>query len=250
VRVIGPSKRKGAGRAEGVGAADAGHTAEGRLVAVDAVPGGRDADGAAAIGALGQRHQPVGDGAAAAAGRAARVLGRVERIARGAEEIVVADAAHAHGRAVGLADQDGAGLLDMLGEGAIGIRDEILAGAHAAEAGLPARLEIEQILDRRGHAVERAERVARHQRALGRQRRLAGIVEAEIDEGGDGGIALLDPCDGGVDDFDGRQLTLADAARQLGGAHIGEFVAQAHDSLPRFLPGRFATKDRRIKQRS
>ena len=61
---------------EGVGPHDHRHAAERRLVAVDAAPGRRDADRAAAVGALRERHEAVGDRRRAAAGGAAGVHGR------------------------------------------------------------------------------------------------------------------------------------------------------------------------------
>src|SRR5262249_58732419 len=139
----GASERKGWGAVEGVGRATVGNAPERGLVAVDAAPRGRNSDGAAAVGALGQRYQPVGDGAPAAARRTAGILGGVEGIARRAEEVIVAGAAHTHDRAVRLADEDRAGLLDVLRESAVLLGDGILAGAHAAEGDLPARLVVE-----------------------------------------------------------------------------------------------------------
>ena len=185
--------------------------------------------------ASGSRPSPTAAGAAARG--AAGVLGGIEGIARRPEQVVVAGATKAHHRAVGLAQEDGAGLLDPLGEGAVEIRHEVLERAHAAEGARPARLEVEQILDRRRHAVQRAERRARHQRLLGRPRSLAGIVEAEIDESVEARVARLDPRDEGVHDLDRRQVAPADAQRQLGCAHEGQLVRQRHVLSSDFFVG-------------
>ncbi len=91
---------------------------------------------------------------------------------------------------VGLADEDGAGLLDPLGEGAVELRDVVLQRPHAAEGGRPARLEVEQVLDRRRHAVQRAERLAAHDGLLGAFACLAArIVEIREDQGIEARIA-------------------------------------------------------------
>ena len=235
-------ERKGAG--EGIRPRDVGHPPERCLVAIDAGPRGRNADRAAAVGAFGQRQQPVGDRARAAARRAAGVLGDVEGIARRTEQVVVADPAEAHHRAVGLPHEDAAGLFDMLGEAAMEAGHEVLQRAHAAEGRDPARLEVEQVLDRHRHAMERAQRIALHHRALGLPGRLARIVEAVIDEGGDARIAGLDPRDGGVDHLDRRKLARADAQGQVGQAGVGELVGQRHGiSLPPRRPARAASGD-------
>jgi hypothetical protein len=81
--------------------------------------------------------------------------------------------------------------------------------------------------------VQRAERRAGHQILLGYFRALTGILEAEIDEGIEARVARLDPREESVDHLDRRQLTPADAQRQLGGAHVGQFVRQCHlECLP------------------
>jgi hypothetical protein len=51
-----------------------------RFEAVDAAQGGRDADGAAAVGAEGNRDETAGDGVGGATGGAAGVVGWVVRV--------------------------------------------------------------------------------------------------------------------------------------------------------------------------
>ncbi len=212
----------------GVGPHDHRHSAERRLVAVDTRPRGRDADRAAAVGALGERHQPVRHGRRAAARRAAGVVRGVERIPGRTEEVVVGDAAEPHHRAVRLADQDRAGLLDALGEHAVGVDHEILERAHASERARPAGLEVEQVLHRRRHAVQRAQLLAGHDRALGLLGALARIVVALEHEGVEARVALLDALDDGVHDLDGRELPAPDASRHLRRRHVREIICERH----------------------
>jgi len=102
--------------------------------------------------------------------------------------------------------------------------DMVAQRPHAADRGDPARLEVEIVLERHGHAVERAQRRAGHQPLLGLAGLAPRILEAEIDQGIEAGIARLDARDEGVDHLDRRQLAAADAQRQAGGAVIGQFV--------------------------
>ena len=61
----------------------------------------------------------------------------------------------------------------------------------------------QQILDRERHAVERAERSARHQRRLGPAGGVPGLVRGHRDEGVHGRLERLDPTEHGVDHRDG-----------------------------------------------
>ena len=171
------------------------HAPEGGLVSKDAAPGRRDADRAAAVGALAERQQARRHRAGAAAGRAAGVLRQVEGILRRAVEVVVAGAAEAEDRAVGLSDEDRAGLLHPLDEHAVVVDDVVLERADAAEGRDPARLEVEAVLHRDRHAVQRADLVAAHDRGFRRLRRLPRVVVAEDDQRIDFRVVLLDPGD-------------------------------------------------------
>ena len=149
---------------------------------------------------------------------------RVERIAGRPEQRVVAGAAEPHHRRVGLADEDRAGLLDPLGEGAVPVGDVVLERADAAEGRRPAGLEVEQVLDRRRHAMERPERVAAHHRVLGALRLLPRALGVEEDQRVEARVALLDPGERRVHHLDRRQFAPPDAAGQLGGAHVGQCI--------------------------
>ena len=135
--------------------------------------------------------------------------------------MVVAQAAQAHRGAVGLADDDGAAaLFHALREGAVDGEPEVLQRADAAEGGGPAGLEIEQVLDGDGNAVEGAERPALHDGRFRLLRGGAGVVIALVDEGVEAGVARLDARDDGFEDFGGRYLLRADLVRDAGGGRI------------------------------
>ena len=155
------------------------HAAERRLVAVDAAPGRGDADRAAAVGALGERHAARRRRPPRCRPTSRRCSSSVSNGLRGrAEEVVVADAAEAHDRAVGLADQDRAGLLHALGEHAVGVDHESFSARTPPNVARPAGLEVEQVLHRGRHAVQRAELLAAHDRALGLLGALPRVVVA------------------------------------------------------------------------
>ena len=165
--------------AEGVRARDERHAAERLLEPVDAAPRSRDANRAAAVGALGEGQQAIGHRGRAAARGPAGVPAGVKRVAARPEERVVAHAPEAHDRAVALADQDRARLLGTLRERAVGVELEVPQRRDAAERRRPPRLEVEQVLDRRRHPVQQPDGLAAHQRRLGLTRRGARVVEAQ-----------------------------------------------------------------------
>ena len=112
------------------------------------------------------------------------------------EQVVVGDSAQAHDRRVGLADQDRAGALHALRVRAVGIDDLVLEGSDPPEGRGPARLEVEQVLHRRWHAVQWAQGGAGGNGRLGCSSPLHGLVEVGEHEGVEAGVALLDAFDG------------------------------------------------------
>ena len=181
----------GVGRREGVGPHHHRHAAEGRLVAErrrTRLPG---------CGSSRPRRCPPRRAASPSATAAAMppeepplLRVEIERIARRTEQIIVAGAAQPHGRAVGLADEDRARRgLRSARRTCRSNRPEILHRPHAAEGRRPARLEIEQVLDGDGNAVQRPERLARHDGRLGGAAPRPGFVEGRVDEGVQAGVA-------------------------------------------------------------
>ncbi|GCC45360.1 hypothetical protein chiPu_0029197, partial [Chiloscyllium punctatum] len=177
-----------------------------RLVADDAVEGGRDPAGAAGIGAERTERHAVGDRDRSPRGRAAGHMADapVPGALRRAEMRIDADARIGELGHVGASDHDEAGALEPRHGGRIGLRRRgILQRPGACARHLP--LDVEQVLDRDGNAGKRRRRgVGLAQpvhRIGGFQRRLA----IDMDEGalalacgiGDPGDALLDELAGG-----------------------------------------------------
>ena len=131
--------------------------------------------------------------------------------------------------------------------------DAVLQRADAAEGGRPAGLEVEQVLDRGRHAVQRAERGAAGMSASSAAfARAARVVEALEDEGVEARIAALDAGDQRVHHLDRREVAAADAHRHFGGAHIGEFVSETHRLLacaPRLAHATLAPQPPRRRRR-
>ncbi len=157
--------------------------AEARLEADDVLQSGRHPAGAGGIGAERQRHEPGRDRDRGARARAARDQRRIERVARNA-----VGRAHAYqpGRElieVGLADDDGAGALEAGDAGRVPRR--LIGEGRAAGRGRQA-LDVDIVLDRDRHAVEREIGVAFRGERL-RARARVGLL-AQHDE--DGGIAV------------------------------------------------------------
>ncbi len=158
--------RRSRQRAEMIEAGDKGEGARarkpavGRLQPEQAAERGRDADRAVGVRAQRERHEPACDRAARTARRAARHVRSVMRIARGAVVHVLA------GEVVGVlahverADENGAGRLQARDERRIGRGGRPVAVDLGAGQRRQAR-HVEQVLDGKRHAGERAERLAR-----------------------------------------------------------------------------------------
>ena len=137
-----------------VGGGRAAHEPARRLVADDAATGRRDADGATAVGALGDRPDARRERRRGTAARAAGRAGLVQRVARDAEEQVLRRGAGAHLRRVGLADQDGPGPAQARDAGGVG-RGHVV-GERARAVGRRVGRGVGQVLGRERDAVQRA----------------------------------------------------------------------------------------------
>ena len=74
---------------------------------------------------------------------------------------------------------------------------------HAAERRRPAGLEVEEVLHRGRDAVQRADRLAAHERLLRRARLVQRLVDRQEDERVQRGVAVLDPPRGSLDGLHG-----------------------------------------------
>ena len=217
--------RHGSGDAHAVPAAEGRmlrHAAMGRLEPVDPAERGRDADGAAAVGAHRERPEPRPHRGARAAARAARRQLRIPRIARDTEERVVGHALVAELGRVGLADEDGARPLQPLDGDSILLRHVL--GEEPGAAGRQHAPGEHQILDRERHAVQRPQRLARHDGHLGGQGRLAGLLGGDGAEGVEPRVQPLDPRQHRVDDLDRGDRLLPDQPGQVERGEPAEIV--------------------------
>ena len=199
------------GEAESIGPRRKSNAPKRRFIANDAAPRCRNADRAAAIGSLAQRQEASSNRACPAARRAAGVLRQVKGILRRSKHVIVAGATETEHRAVGLADEDGTGLFHALDEHASRLGDIVLQAPDAAEGGDPARLEIETVLHRHRHTMQRSQQIAAHHGGFGLLRLGAGFIEMRDDQRVDFGIVLFDAGDGGIHHRDRRYLLAADS---------------------------------------
>lgn len=174
--------RMGDGRLVAGGGAAAG----GGLEADDAAEVGGHADGAAAITADAAGREIGGDGGSFAAAAAAGRAGVVEGVSRPAGDGVVGFVVGKKLRAVGFAEEDGAGLTEAGHGGGVAGGAVLEAVARAAEGGRA--FEIERIFDGDRDTVQRTfdgctiERFGLGQCSVG----------VDVDEGAKGGVMLLD----------------------------------------------------------
>ena len=187
--------------------------------------GGRDADRAAHVGALGDRDTARADrggrAARGAAGRARQVPG----IAGEAPERAFGKAGVGELRRRGLADDDGAGGAQPRDDDRVLVGHPVLQDPRALGGALA--LHRREVLDRDRHAVERPVRRAARQAPVGRAgegERLLAVDEAEAVERL---VDLVDARQGVAHRLDRGKLAVADHARKLGGARVSQ-VEIAH----------------------
>ena len=163
-----------------------GDAAKGGLEAEDAAKGSGDADGAGAVGAMGERAKAGGYGRGRAAAGAARCAFGVPGIAAGRTEQVVAHILVAEVGRVGLAGDDAAGGFYAAGDGAVEVGDLVLSEDRAAgEAQTVAGFEV---FDGDGQAVQEAEFVAAHDGSFGGAGGVKGAVAVYVEVGVDGRV--------------------------------------------------------------
>ena len=130
-------------------------------------------------------------------------------------------------RGVGLADHDRAGTLQPRDVGrADGGRPvpERLAPERVGHAGL----EIEEVLDRDGDAVQGPQRRSRNHGLLGFAREVPRLVVQHQDVCVHGLVAQFDALEKGVYDVDRGQVAAPDAGGQLGCRHVGKLILHGH----------------------
>ena len=189
--------------------AQTGHAAERR----------RDPERAAEVGALGQCDHAGGQGHSAAAGRSTGALGRVPRIAGGAEHLVEGVAAGGELRAVGLADDDRAGTPEprdhgrVLGGHVVGEQRRPVGGAHAGHRC--------DVLDADRQPAQQARCLASRQRLVHRPSLVVGAV-VHRDDRVQHRVELRDPFARGLQHLARRHLTCGDEVANHGGWTIDD----------------------------
>ena len=121
---------------------------------------------------------------------------------------------------VGLAEQHRAGALEALDRGGVEVRDPVGKERRAVGGGDPSGGV--EVLDRDRDAVQRPAMVARHDRRLGRARRLARAVRGHPDVGVEARLEPLDPAQHHLGQLDRRELAGGEARRQLGDRGVGQ----------------------------
>ena len=199
-----------------------GDAPEARLQSIGVGETRRDADGAAAIGAQRQRAETRGERGGGTAGRSARRLGLVPRIARDAGERRIRAALPAIFRRGGFADQDRARFFQPRDRRRIFIpRAFGIDAVRTAPRGPP--LGQQQILHRHRHAIQRRQRIAFLPALLGgfglRQR---GV---RIDQAERIHLAVqrLDAREEPLRDLHRRQIAIVISAGELFGSHLMRF---------------------------
>ena len=182
----------------------------------DAAPRGGQPHRAARVGADGDGRQARAHGDTRATRRSARrpVDREVPGIPRIAHVRIRAPAPHGELDGVRLAEDDHPRGDEPLGEGRGDGRHALRPHLGAARGDAP--LEVDQILERDGHAVERAHPVAGADRAIGALRGEHGVGFIHRDEGVQRGIAAANPLEQRLDGVHGRQGARAEGAGQLG----------------------------------
>jgi hypothetical protein len=198
--------------------------AEARLQPEDAGEGSRDPDRAAAIGADVQSPHAERAGDRGAAARAAgRPLG-IPGIAGDAGERAVGDRFPAELRRGRLADQHRTLLAQARGCRRVLVPGLFARRRQAAAQGRPAPGQ-DQVLDRRGDAVEQALRLGPLPTDLGFARRLHGALRIDQAERVDGRLETLDPLQHRARDLGRGELPRPVEAEQFGRAEVGRVGA-------------------------
>ena len=173
----------------------------------------RYADRAGTVGALVQRSEATGRGGPRTGGRGAGVETVSPRIVCHTGQGTAADAGPAELRRGGLAEDDGAGRLEALGDRGVRVRDLADLGVRTGLQRMAG--ELVEVLDRDRYAVQRAEVVAPCHRALGVPRHVQREFRRELGEGIDATVVAFDAVQHGPHDFDRGDVPGADARSEF-----------------------------------
>ena len=184
-----------------------------RLVAEDAAEVGWIADRAADVGADFQGRHTARQGRRGTARRTAGGTLQVPRVVGGAVQDVVALEIHQPQRHVRLAEDDRPGRLQPLHRQRV-LGGNVVLQQRRAERRRQAR-QVERLLARHRHAVQRPPHLAARQRRVGLPGALAGAVGVLDDDGIDARIELLNVLQVVIEKLQATDLPVADQLRQL-----------------------------------
>ena len=194
------------------------HPTARRLQADEPALARRDADRAAAVAGVADRDQPGRDRGRGSAARPAGTARRVPRVPGRAVRVRLGGGLQPELGRVGLADDDEAGVLELVeevravGRGVADLLQQLVAEVQRRAGELTV-----EVLHHHRHAGERA----------GDRRRgaCAGAVEQRMDHRVDLGVGGLDARDRGVDELGGGELARGDELGLGGGVERGEVGA-------------------------
>ena len=194
-----------------------------RLEPDAAAPARRNADRAADVGAVGDRHDAGDHCGLAAAGRAAGRIALLPRVRRVAEHRALGGGRHRIFRRGGAPDDVDAASLEHVDEIGAGLDRHAFAQSRA-ELDLAALLVTEHILDEERHAAERAIAEAALVKAV-------NAVVIKLDHRLDGAVDLVAGGDRGLRQLLGAHLLLGDELGEAEGI-VGGIFCKLHELLP------------------
>ena len=167
-----------------------GDPARRRLQAVDTAERRRQPDRAARVAGHGEWHEPGGHGCGRSSARTAGDAGQVPRIAcRSSRRVLRRDAPPELVRPRHT-DDHGAGVAQRRHHRGVVLRPP--PGEHQRPVAAVRRLDVEQLLDRERHAVQRAAPMSGRELGRGGRRIALGGVREHVDEGADQPVPALD----------------------------------------------------------
>ena len=177
------------------------HPSGGGLDPADAAEVRGQSDAAAGVAAEVERRAACrDDGCCAAAGATGGAFG-IERVAGLSVDEVVGFAGEGELRRVGLAHQDRSGGAQAGCDGGVGLGDEVLAAERAS--GGDHALGVVRVLEGDRRAVQRSELVAAGDGGVGLGGFFAGAIGAELDDGVEGRVDLVDAGQVGLEHLGG-----------------------------------------------
>ncbi len=187
---------------------------------------GRDANRSADVGADLERGEPGRDRGRRTTRRPAGHVVDVPRVVRRPEELVVGLVVAGPTGDVGLAEHDGAGVLQPR-DGRCVLRGDVVGELDRAARRADA-LDLDRVLDRDREPVERSAPLAAYGLGVGAVRLGPGPIEVERHHRVDGAVQPVDARCEELQQLPARDLAVADRGGLLGGGCGGEALVETH----------------------